>query len=278
LEDIAILMIKKYIEKFYEMAFGKFETENLTYKTAEEYKEQLLFPFTAENKKRYIIQIKKDEKELIAKIKELVKNLNKLYKEENDELPRVYMDEHLFLPILIRKEKIDKITPEGLEKSEEDFIKGLREYLKRNKEMFKNFEIYLLRNFPKSGMGFQLQWSKFFPDFIMWIKKKNEQIIVFLEPHGLEHSKGLNDEKIIFATSSNDEIITIKKIEDEVNRRENKNIRLEYFLLSTTKYEDLKRGVVNFPKQKEFEEKNVLFLCDDKNWPEKLFKKIGIIR
>jgi hypothetical protein len=278
LEDIAILMIKKYIEKFYERNFGKFETKNLTYKTAEEYKEQLLFPFTAENKKGYIIQIKKDEKELIAKIKKLVKNLNKLYKQENDELPRVYMDEHLFLPILIRKEKIDKITPEGLEKSEAYFIKGLREYLKRNKEMFKDFEIYLLRNFPKSGMGFQLQWSKFFPDFIMWIKKKNEQIIVFLEPHGLEHSKKLNDEKIIFATSSNSEIITIKKIEDEVNRRENKNIRLEYFLLSTTKYENLKRGAVNFPKQEEFEEKNVLFLYDDKNWPEKLFKKIGIIR
>jgi len=279
LEDIAILIIKKYIERFYEKNADRFETSHLSYKTVENKKKQLLLPFFGENKEGYVIQIKKENTELIKKISELVKNLNKLYKEESDELPRVYIDEHLFLPILLESEKIDKIIPEGLVKSEKKFILDLRGYIRSNKEKFKNYEIYILRNFSKSGMGFQLQWSKFYPDFIMWIKKvntKEDQTIVFIEPHGLEHSKGLNDEKIQFATSIDSEIISIKKIEKEVNKKEKKNIRLEYFLLSYTKYDDLRKGAIEFPSKREFENNNVLFLNDDNNWPETLIRKIGL--
>ena len=50
----------------------------------------------------------------------------------------------------------------------------------------------ILRNFSKSGIGFQLEWFQFYPDFIIWIKKvntKEDQTIVFIEPHGLEYSR-----------------------------------------------------------------------------------------
>lgn len=33
----------------------------------------------------------------------------------------------------------------------------------------------------------------------MWIKKNNKTTIIFIDPKGLEHSKGLEDEKIQFA-------------------------------------------------------------------------------
>jgi hypothetical protein len=270
LEDVAMLIIKKYIEKFYEKKAKKFQTDHLRYKPLENKKEQLLLPF--EKREKYIIQVDKKKTDLVNQIKELIKNLNKLYQEENDKLPRVYMDEHLFLPILIKSKEIDKITPEGLVESEEKFIKDLRDYLKSNKTKFNNYEIYLLRNFSKSGVGFQLEWFQFYPDFIMWIKKVNskEEIIVFIEPHGLEHSKGLNDEKIQFAKS-------IKDIEQEINKKENKNIRLEYFLLSVTKYDEIRKGTTDFPTKEDFEDKNVLFIKDDQNWPQKLFKKIGVL-
>jgi hypothetical protein len=277
LENIALLIIKKYVEKFYENAAKIFDTAYLKYETAENQKKQLLLPF--ESREKYIIQIKKSENDLVRKIKKLIKNLNKLYEEETNELPRVYMHEHLFLPILIKSEKIYKILPEGLAESEKEFIKGLKEYLKSNKGKLKDYEIYILRNFSKSGIGFQLQWSQFYPDFIMWIKKINaneEQTIVFIEPHGLEHSIGLNDEKIQFATSKDPQVISIKKIEREVHKKEKKNIRLEYFLLSITEYEKLRKGAVNFPTQQEFEDNHVLFI-EDKNWPEKLFEKINIL-
>jgi gamma-glutamyl phosphate reductase len=79
----------------------------------------------------------------------------------------------------IESKKDDKITSEGLVESEEKFIKDLRNYLRANKTKFKNYEIYVLRNFSKSGRGFQLEWSQFFLDFILWVKNvnNNEQTI-----------------------------------------------------------------------------------------------------
>jgi hypothetical protein len=274
LEDIAILIIKKYVEKFYGKHANQFETDHLRYEPANKQKGQLLLPFVSEKGERYIIQIKKEKQDLIDKIRVLVKDLNKLCKEETKELPRVYFDKHLFLPILIKSKEIDKITPEGLEESEENFIKGLKNYLKEdiNKKRFKDYEIYLLRNFPKSGTGFQLQWSEFYPDFILWIKRDKKQTMVFIEPHGLEYSKGLDDEKIKFA-GSDSETITIKRIEQEIGKRERKNVVLEYFLLSPTPYEKLKKGSSNPPPEDEYERNHVLFL-DDSNWPEKLFNHL----
>jgi superfamily II DNA or RNA helicase len=277
LEDIALTIIKRYLEKFYEKRAKEFETSNLTYEVLDSKKYD--FPLISEKNPKYIVQIKKDGKDLIKKIRNLlnVQNIRKLYQEETEELPRVYINEHLFLPILLKSEKIDKIIPEGLEKSEKDFLRGLKEYLKSNKAKLKDYKICILRNFSKSGVGFELKWSKFYPDFIMWIKKDKEQIIVFVEPHGLEHSKGLNDEKIQFATSNDPKATTIKKIEENLNKKEKKNhIRLEYFLLSPTEYEKLKKGTVNMPKKEDYENKNVLFLEDD-NWPEKLFTKLGLL-
>jgi len=277
LEDIALTIIKRYLEKFYEKRAKEFETSNLTYEVFDSKKCD--FPIISEKKPKYIVQIKKEERELIKKIRNLLKveNIEKLYQEETKDLPRVYIDEHLFLPILLKSEKIEKIIPEGIEKSEESFIKGIKRYLKLNKAKLKDYEIYILRNFSKSGVGFQLQWSKFYPDFIMWIKNHKEQIIVFIEPHGLEHSKGLDDEKIQFATSNDPKAITIKKIEENLNKKDKKNhIRLEYFLLSPTEYEKLKKGTVNIPKKEDYENKNVLFL-EDNNWPEKLFTKLGLL-
>jgi len=274
LEDIAILVIKKYVEKFYGKHANQFETDHLRYEPANKQRKQLLLPFVSEKGERYIIQIKKgkEKQDLINKIRVLVKDLDKLCKEETKELPRVYFDKHLFLPILIKSKEIDKITPEGLEESEKDFIKGLRIYLKINKERFKDYEIYLLRNFPKSGTGFQLQWSEFYPDFILWIKRGKKQIMVFIEPHGLEYSKGLDDEKIRFA-GSDSETITTKKIEQEISKREKKEVVLEYFLLSPTSYEKLKIGGSNPPSKGEYESNHVLFL-DDSGWPEKLFNHL----
>jgi hypothetical protein len=271
LEEIALLIIKKYIEKFYEKAAKKFQTDHLRYVTVENKKEQLLFPF--ESKQKYEIQINKSNTNLIEQIKKLIKNLDILCKQETEELPRVYMGELLFLPILVKSEKIDKITPEGLVESEVKFIKDLKNYLEEAKKTkFKNYEIYILRNFPKSGQGFRLEWSQFFPDFILWVKEVNntDQTIVFIEPHGLVHADIDRDQKIKFASSE------IKEIERKLSGVGQKNIKLECFLLSATKYEDLRFGKKDFPSKEEIENKNILFL-DDPDWPEKLFKKIGVL-
>jgi len=261
LEDLAILIIKKYIEKLYERKAKIFETSHITYKKLEDHKKQLLSAILYEDNPKYIIQIKKDKQEVIAKIKSLINNLEKLYKTESEELPRVYIDKHMFLPILIKSDKIDKILPEGLVESEKEFIIGIRDYFKNNKN--KNFEVYILRNFSPSSLGFYLQWSKFYPDFIMWIKKNDIQAIVFVDPKGLSYTKTLEDEKIQFSKE-------IKELEKKLN---NKNVILESFIISKTEYKDLVKGMVSYPQKNEYIENNVLFL-QDRNWCEILFNSI----
>ena len=267
IEDIAIMVVKKYLDLFYRKYAKRFETENLRYATVG--KQLTLFAFEKPgNKYSYTVQIDRREKALIEEIKKLASDLNKLLKEDTKTLPRIYFDNHLFVPILLQSKKIDKISPAGLVESERGFVSGLKEYLKRNKDKFSGVEIYLLRNYPRAGVGFRLYWSQFYPDFIMWIKNGKKQSMVFIDPKGLEHIKSLENEKIRFAIDKDDkEPFNIKQIERNLG---NDNITLESFILSITPYEKLIEGEANFPTKKEYINHHVLFL-KDKDWPERLF-------
>ncbi|TFE66226.1 restriction endonuclease subunit R [Methylacidiphilum caldifontis] len=257
-EEIALLVIKKYLDLFYENHAKRFETENLYYTTI-----GTQSPLSAfEKEYGYTIQIDKTKRknDLITGIKKLAKDLIELFNDDDKLLPRIYFDRLLYVPILLQNKNIDKISPVGLVDSEYKFVKGLREYWNNNQDKYMGVEIYLLRNYPFSGVGFQLQWAKFYPDFIMWVKENNKQTIVFIDPKGLIHSKGLHDEKIQFS----------KEIKDIEKGLKNSNIQLESFILSVTSYDELVKGRNNPPTQKEYENNHLLFL-DDNSWCEKLF-------
>jgi len=261
IEEIAIMVIKRYIDAFYRRYARRFETENMTYATAGE---QLpLFVFEKPGGQHsYTVQINKREKELIKEIKELAKNLDKLLQDDTKILPRVYFERHLYVPILLQSKRIDKISPVGLVESEKEFIIGLRRYLLSNKAKFSDVEIFLLRNYPKTGVGF-FNLSGFYPDFIMWIKSESKQTIAFIDPKGLEHTKGLDDEKI--------------KLRDDIKILEQKfsndNISLESFIISKTSYNTLKEGRTDPPSKDDYFNHHVLFL-DDVDWSYYLFKEM----
>lgn len=261
IEDIAILVIKKYIDLFYRKYARRFETENLRYDTVG--KQLPLFVFERPgNKYSYSVQIAKREKNLIQEIKRLANDFNRLLKEDDKTLPRIYFDNHLYVPILLQSKKINKISPSGLVESEKMFISGIREYLKNNKDKFSGVEIYLLRNYPKSGVGF-FNLSGFYPDFIMWIKTGRKQFMIFIDPKGLEHTKGLDDEKI----KLNEDI---KQLEQKLGKED---VTLESFILSITPYEKLIERWTSPPSKDEYINHHVLFLTD-KNWAERLFSKL----
>jgi len=131
LEDVAILVVKKYIDLFYRKYARHFETENLRYDTVG--KQLTLFAFEKPGDKySYTLQIDKKEKKLIEEIKKMAKDLNKLIKEDTKTLPRIYFDKHLYVPVLLQSKKINRISPAGLIESEKEFVSDLRDYL--NKE------------------------------------------------------------------------------------------------------------------------------------------------
>ena len=271
LEDIAMDILKRYMDRFYRKKAKEFETENLT---CVKLNESQLKNYV----KGYTVKVEKTEEELIKKIEEFVKKI-KEYKEKiekynrkvekyiqkkdcEEALPCICIEQSLYLPLLIKPKSEEKgikyISPAGLVESEVKFIKGIREYLKKNNNI--GFEVYLLRNHPFSGVGFQLKWSQFYPDFIMWLKDKQKQIIVFIEPHGLKLSGGLDNEEVNFAKK-------IKEIEEKLNCND-KNIVLEYFLLSATSYYELVKGQSEPKSKEELEKEKHLLFLEDENWAD----------
>src|SRR4030042_1375852 len=65
-----------------------------------------------------------------------------------------------------------------------------------NKLEYRNIEICLLRNLPKTGVGMFTR-SGFYPDFIFWIRNKKTKAVrvVFLDPHGLHHEGAIDNEQ-----------------------------------------------------------------------------------
>jgi hypothetical protein len=266
-ENIAISLLKSYIDKFYKREKGRFEKDIITYKPA---REQLsLFRLASDKVEYYTLTVPADKSKLIEKLKRLVENMDALLDEqkEKDILPRIAIDNSVFVPLLLEKEGI-KISPPGLNEGEERFLEGLRRYLDEKPKISEDYDIVLYRNEARIGVGFMLDWGEFYPDFILWIREKNGNriYIVFVEPKGLKMlGEVFNYEKVRFLSEGLKE--TFKK------QYENWQVEVKGFILSTTPHQELQRGQASIKSKEEYEEKNILFL-EDEDWAEKLFKRV----
>jgi superfamily II DNA or RNA helicase len=267
LENIAISLLKSYIDKFYKRGKGRFEKDIITYKPA---REQLsLFRLASDKVEYYTLTVPADKSKLIEKIKDIVENMDALLDEhkEKDILPRIVIHNSVFVPLLLEKEGIS-ISPPGLNEGEKRFLEGLRDYLDKNRKLLDEYHIVLLRNEAREGVGFMLDWGEFYPDFILWLREKkgNRMDIVFVEPKGLKMLGDVfNYEKVMFLSEELRE--TLRK------QYENWQVEVKGFILSTTPYEELRRGQASIKPKEEYEEKNILFF-EDQNWTEKLFERV----
>ena len=269
LENVAISLLKSYIDKFYKREKGRFEKDIITYKPA---REQLsLFRLASDKVEYYTLTVPADKSKLIEKLKRLVEDMHALLDEqkEGDILPRIVINNSVFVPLLLEKEGIS-ISPPGLNEGEKEFLEGLRDYLTKNRKLLDEYHIVLLRNEAREGVGFMLDWGEFYPDFILWLREKkgNRMDIVFIEPKGLKMLGDVfNYEKVRFLSEGLKE--TFKK------QYENWQVEVKGFILSTTPYEELRRGqaIEGSKSKEEYEEKNILFL-EDRNWAEKFFERV----
>ncbi len=270
LEELAILLLKKYLDKFYKRYEAEADMEVMKYKPLKEKEQELRRLFTKENKEVYIVELdRKENKTLIDNIKKLVNSedwIESLAKQT--QLQNLNFDRHLFVPLFVKTKEVEKIIPDALVPSEKDFLEGVKSYYDSNGDKFKNTELFVLRNFPSSGVGFSLEWANFYPDFVLWLKNSSKQMVVFIEPHGLVYSKNLeDDEKMNFREK-------LKEIEGEINGREKRqDIILEYFLITPTRYNDLVEGKKD-PKDKSYFEKRHILFFEDRKWCDKMFEEI----
>jgi len=268
LEEIILVVLKSYIDKFYNYKLRQTETKQLQLFSLVKEDENLSYDYYTLK-----IEVPKDKKEKIErkreieKIKKLLKQVDKLYQKDFDEIPTIHFDRHLYTPLVVydKHKEFIKSEPARLNEGETRFVKKLREYLKKNK--IKDKEIFLLRNLSKRGVKF-FQTSGFYPDFIMWVKENSKQTMVFIDPKGIRNLGNFNDDKIQLYKS-------IKEIEKEIKiNKTHHKLRLESLILSVSKYNEIKKtfGEGNIPKQ-EFEKHHILFMEDD-DLIDKIFQNI----
>ena len=286
IHNLCEMIIKEYIDRFYRKAERKrmmeyLELEPLVRSNRNMYPEDreiiLKIPRAIVNEfKQLIQQINKYKSKLERNKKITEKEIPDIYKINVSEIPSIHFDRHLYAPLVVyRKGKENiKSIPVKLNKGETKFVEDLRAYVANDRSLFRNGEIFLLRNLSRRGVGFFIS-SGFYPDFIMWIKGKNGQKIIFIDPKGIMNLGNFNDEKIQLCTNFIRDID--KRVSQELARMQKKiNLGLYAFILSVTRYDDIKpRFGDGTHSRQDFEDHNVLFMMEDKNYIDKIMKRIS---
>ncbi len=230
-QDIAIHLLKGYIDCFYQFHKREFEAPYLEY--------QVLRPADKLVLRQYQLLVKKSEKKLIERLRELAEKFKDGQFEafSFDKLSIFQAARHLYQPLVHLshnggEDSLVKIVPTHLNKGEKRFVDDLETFCKAEaKAMLVDTELYLLRNHSSDkAIGFFTE-SGFRPDFILWLLKDGQQTIAFVDPKGMRNlTDNFNNPKIQFAQK-------IKQLQADLKRDD---IRLESFLLSQTHRHDLR--------------------------------------
>jgi hypothetical protein len=251
------MILKSYVDRLYNLKLQQAESKELYITHLTKKHENLSFG-------SYTLKIPKAEETEIRKIRKLLGQAQKLFKNDAAEIPSIHFDRHLYTPLVVfgRDRDFMKSDPPRLNWGETQFVERLRDFARTNRKQFRDRELFLLRNLSLRGVRF-FQTSGFYPDFMMWIKRGNNVTIAFIDPKGIRNSGNFNDEKIQLHKR-------IKEIETKLG---DPKLRLESFILSVSKYHEIKNTFDDGKRKKEeFAANHVLFLEDANMIPELLEK------
>ena len=224
-QDIALSLLKKYIERYYTFRKREWELPHLEYQDLAANDPNFLGSKDEPDEGSYRILIDKSQEEIAAKLTELKESITKgeLKKFDFQGMKAIWFGRHLYEPLLYVDHKIVEISPVPLNKGERRFVEDLKTFHENDGGYFVGKELYLLRNLSKGrGVGF-FEAGNFHPDFIIWLLTENGQHIVFVDPKGLRNV-GATDPKIQFHE-------TIKEIEQRMG---DPKISLDSFIISGT--------------------------------------------
>ena len=119
------------------------------------------------------------------------------FESESKKIKIKHIANHYYLPLIISEdEKIDYIQHIIKTRSERKFINDLEDYLARPNNRFKEFDWWMFSKIDESLDEVYIPYynpkanniSRFYPDFIFWLKKGDNYYIVFVDPKGTEHT------------------------------------------------------------------------------------------
>jgi len=248
-EEIAVALLKKYIDRFYKHKKQEWEADHLEYHELREddpnfvQEYRLLIDESAQNIKVGLEALKEQINKKTFKAKCEIGNLS-----------AYWFGNHLYQPLLhLSKTQLIEVSPVSLNDGERDFVLDLKKFHDEGKDFFKDRELFLLRNVSKRGIGF-FEAGNFYPDFILWLLAGKKQYVTFVDPKGLRQ---LDD------GSSNPKVQFYRTIKDIESRLADPNVILNSFIVSSTPYQNIPMWGEGM-KKPELEKCHVLFQQDDK--------------
>ncbi len=233
-----------------------------------------------ENNANYLVEhkISVDAKEddLIREIKKLAADI------KSDQSPNVCSTDlskgsvdllfiksqyHAYIPLLALyadPKKSVKITPVPLNRTEARLVSCLESVISKNNiEFIKGKTFYLMRNLSRGkGVSFFDDYA-FYPDFILWVKDKNRQDILFIDPKGLARYDHKVNSKVDLHTRIK---VTEKKLQEK-----HPKLFLHAYVWSVTSPKNIGSDIV-MTKNK-FEEKGIYFNEDGVDGIKKMLQQ-----
>lgn len=272
-QAVAVSLVKDYINKFYADKEKAFLSKYLTYDMLDHAAHSAMFPASH----TMIVKVPKKHDTFIS---ELESRIKEIYEKDDKTLPSIHFDKHLYSPIASiadgKKFKEIKTVPVRLNEGERDFINHLREYARESKQ-FEGKKLFVLRNLSVKGIGFFMESSSFYPDFILWVVDGSKQYIYFLDPKGiLLGDNHFNSPKILWCRED------VNKLEEKIkkdltNDKKKLTVTISAFILSVTPYEEVRKkwGEGTGTTKDEFAENKVLFIENNKEYLAKIFENLN---
>lgn len=271
LQDAVVNLICNYMDNFYRVSREKYEMENLVYRKLDKQDPNLSFKSDEDGDQgTYSVSVPRSKEELISEIEKLLEESDTLYRKETSELKRIHFDRHIYQPLLLEQlEDGVSVFPPGLNKGERDFVSDLKDYWSREKEAeLAGKEVFLLRNQGRGiGIGF-FEERKFYPDFILWIKDKIKQRILFVDPHGMMHAPSYeHDHKARLHE-------TLREMSREISKKHKGkgDVVLDSYIVSVTPYETLRTNYDDGSwSKKKFEKHHIVFRDENRDHIDTIF-------
>jgi superfamily II DNA or RNA helicase len=120
--------------------------------------------------------------------------------EKVDDLIIKNLEKHYYIPVIISEEdKIDYIKHIIKVPSERKFLQDLEENIEENKSIFDKYDWWYFSKLDETLDRIYIPYydsksrkvREFKPDFMFWLKKGNKYILLFIDPHGTEHTEAL---------------------------------------------------------------------------------------
>jgi len=108
-----------------------------------------------------------------------------------------YIANHYYLPLILSlDDKVHYIKHIIKTQSEVGFINDLESYLAKSANLFEEFDWWMFSKLDESLDDVYIpyynlnvnEYRNFHPDFIFWLNKGNDYLIVFVDPKGTEHT------------------------------------------------------------------------------------------